>query len=461
MKQIDMNEYFHLGKTMKMTASNPELNVKSLTGGQKSKRVPSYRWTTNMFDATYNPDELNYNDYQEMLRDPQIKAAERLIVYSLLSKKFHITPASERPEDVEIADFVREVFNNLKTPFRQVRKDLYSAITFGFAVSEVNYEFVDYIGKIVIESIRGVDIETLWRDCFTYDQYGNVKTVTQTIGLDKISIPGDKCIIFAFDELFGNKYGRSILRACYDDHFMKHQILIWAAIFLEKHEGPTVVGYESELGSNSEEMQKNIDSIHEGTAGFTAKPGEKYEILESQHRGEAFMQFINYHDNMIFRTFLIGSLLLGQAEAHGGSLAQSQTHDKTLGVFLDGIHQDLANSIQEAIRNLVDLNFVTRVYPKFEFESFEEKELLSLLSALQPYADKFMIDKTSSWFFQLLKRIMDEYADIEITEEEFNLNNNHEFPLYEGNAEEEEIDNSAILDGVKEILKPTSPTGGA
>lgn len=454
----DYNEYFHLGTPLTLTAQKPigDKEVKRLTGPRKSKRVPSYRWINNMFKGSYNPDKLNYTDYQEMLRDPQVKAAERLITYSLLSKKFIVTPASEDQEDVEIADFVRENFNNLKTPFRQVRKDLYTALPYGFSVGECNYRYEEGVSKIFLDSIYGLDIETIFNDCFTYNDNGEVEEVIQDLGNEEITIPADKCIIFAFDETFGNKYGLSILHSCYDDHFMKHQILLWAAVFLEKHEGPTIVGYESEAaGSNADEMQRNIDSIHEGTAGFIGKAGEKYEVLESQHRGEAFMQFINYHDTMIFRSFMIGSLLLGQAENQGGSYSQSQTHADTLSIFMDGVHADLANSIQEKVRTLVDLNFNTTKYPKFEFEPFTKKDLLALMSALQPYADKFLFDQSSEWFHQLLKRVVEEYADIEITDDPTIPNT---FPINEG-EEDETLDNNQeeVISGVQDIFNLNNP----
>jgi phage gp29-like protein len=173
------------------------------------------------------------------------------------------------------------------------------------------------------------------------------------------------------------------------------------------------------------------------------------------------MQFINYYDTMIFRAFLIGSLLLGQSEAKGGSYAQSQTHADTLNIFLDGVHMDLTSSIQEMIRTLVDLNFITDRYPKFEFELFTKKDLLGLLSALQPLADKFMIDPSSEWFHQLLKRIMEEYADIEVSDEI--MPGNQAFPTEE---EEEFIEeegeelaerNEEMLIGIGEIMNPTTP----
>jgi hypothetical protein len=453
---IDYNEYFHLGGNLRIEASNPDIKVKDLTGPQKS-RIPSYSWLKQMFGSSYNPDKLNYRDYNQMLNDPQVKAAERLITYSLLKKKYIITPASEDPQDVEVADFVRDVIENLRTPFRQVRKNLYTALPYGFAVSECNMIFKEIDGKsrIVWDTIKSLPISTIWYNCFDYDEYGDVEKVTQWVNGNPIPIPAEKCIIFAFDEKFGNKYGRAILRACYDDHFMKHQILLWAAVFLEKHEGPTVVGYEAQEGSsNPEEMQANIDSIHEGTAGFTGKSGEKYEILESQHRGEAFMDFINYHNHQIFQAFMIGSLLLGQAEAKGGSYAQSQTHAETLYIFLDGVHEDLANSIQERIRTLVDLNFTVTKYPKFGFEEFNQHDLLALLAALQPWADKFQIDTSSEWFRQLLKRIMKQYADIEVEDEFTEPQQQQVFPIV--NGEGEPVNPEELISGAMDILNPTN-----
>ena len=162
---MDFNEYFHLGTPMKLQAANEDtINIKNLTSGQKSKMVPSYRWINTMLNDSYNPDKLNYTDYNEMLRDPQIKAAERLITYSLLSKDIMVTPASEDPQDVEVADFVRDVISNLSTPFRQVRKDLYTAIPYGFSVSECNFIFTEWEQKarIIIDSIYSIHIKTIW-----------------------------------------------------------------------------------------------------------------------------------------------------------------------------------------------------------------------------------------------------------------------------------------------------------
>lgn len=71
------------------------------------------------------------------------------------------------------------MLDNMSISMRQVRADLYSAILFGFAVSELVYK-VNMAGKIVIDKIRGIDIRTIW-DGFVYDDYGDVIEIVQTI----------------------------------------------------------------------------------------------------------------------------------------------------------------------------------------------------------------------------------------------------------------------------------------
>jgi hypothetical protein len=72
-----------------------------------------------------------------------------------------------------------------------------------------------------------------------------------------------------------------------------------------------------------------------------------------------------------------------------------------------------------------------------------------------------MIDPSSEWFHQLLKRIMEEYADIEVSDEI--MPGNQAFPTEE---EEEFIEeegeelaerNEEMLIGIGEIMNPTTP----
>lgn len=438
-----------------LQAADSTANVNGLTHVDKSnKRLsrPSaqYTWMKSMFGGQYNPDNLDYRVYDQMLEDPQIKAASRLITYFLLSKKWLVDPASDDPQDVKIADFVRDMLLNLNSPMRQIRKETYTSIEYGYAVQECIFDYDDRTGKIVISDICPIPIDTIVDGIETDDQ-GKIANVWQNnVTGGPIQIPGDKCMVSTFDEKFGNKYGESILKSLYDTHFLKSKTIEWLAIYLEKMEGPTVVGIEGE-NSTTEEMQNNIDSIHEGTAGFTGKPGEDYKILESSHRGESFFKAITYFDTVIFRAFIIGSLLLGQADAQGGSLAQSETHSDIVGIFLDGVHEDNASNFQEKIKQVVDLNYVTDKYPKFHYEEFNKSDLIGLLNALEPYARSLIMSVDELGLDQLVERILKEYADITISD----TNKDKEpepRPITGEPLDKTNTNNPSLMDKIKNIV---------
>lgn len=449
MSDFDPYTYFNLNN------KEGKAPNKSLMGKQYSKRNQNYTWMRSMFGGEYNPDKLGYKIYNEMLNDPQIRAASRLIKTFLLSKKMVISPASEDPVDVERAEFIEYVYDNLLTPLRQVRRNDYTCLDYGYSVSEKIYDYDPNINKIVIRDMRPIHIETL-KNCFVYDDYGNVITVIQNglIG-EGISIPADKCHISSYDETFGNKYGESLLKTVYDNYFLKSKILEWWAIYLHKLENPAMFGTVGENG-DSEALQSFIDAVAEGLTGGVGRDGDKIQLLESSHRGEGFISAINYHDTVIFRAFMIGSLLLGQAENQGGSYGQSQTHLNVVNLFLDGTHEDIATVYQNDIKQLVDWNYGPQNnYPKVSFEPFTNKDLLGLLAAIQPYADKFQVDTGASWFTQLLKTILKQYADIEITEELEGVN-----PVTDVTSEEVTeplpVEHQELLKNVTDIFPATT-----
>ena len=179
----------------------------------------------NKFRYTYKSGELTFEDYDEMLKDPQIKAGYELIRMFLLSRELHITPASEDDADVEIADAIEDMIGNMSYPIRKIRNDMYSALIYGFSVSEIIWE-VDEAGETIdLKRIRPIPISTL-SDCFRYDDSGDLITIVQTPDDgDEIEIPAEKCLVYTYDEQFGNREGTSILDGVYDNWYMKQKIL--------------------------------------------------------------------------------------------------------------------------------------------------------------------------------------------------------------------------------------------
>ena len=102
---------------------------------------------------------------------------------------------------------------------------------------------------------------------------------------------------------------------------MKQKILSWYNVFLQKHEGPTLVGKTSNP-MYKDLFREQLDEIREGRANITVGIEDDVSVLESAHRGEGFKEAINYHDTMIYRKMNIGTMILGQ-ENGAGAYAQS------------------------------------------------------------------------------------------------------------------------------------------
>jgi len=365
------------------------------------------------FTLKYKGDDLNYEDYDKMLMDPQIKSGYELIRMFLLSRKIVVTPAGDMPEDIEIAEALEKMLNDMKYPMRKVRNDMYSALIYGYSVSEIVWGMDEDDELIGIERIRPIPIDTL-EDCFRYDDVGDVETIVQTIDDEEIEIPADKCLIYTYDEQFGNRYGTSILDGVYDNWYTKQKILNYWNIFLQKHEGPTLAGFV-ENPMYKDLFRDQLDEIREGRANITAGINDRIEVIESTHRGEGFKDAIDYHDVMIFRKMNIGTMILGQQDG-AGAYAQSQTQLDTLNIFLDGIHDDIAAELQAKIVELVDMNWNVDDYPVISFETFEDKDLLGLINALKPLIDAMAIDPQDGWFRHLIADVVSRYSDIDTSE---------------------------------------------
>lgn len=397
-------EYFHLN-------SRPLMEVQATKsprqlGGEMSKRRQDYTWMKAMFGGEYNPEKLTYKDYNDLLLDPSVKSSLLFITYALLQQRWSITPASEDKKDYEIAEFVKKSFKNMQIiPMRQVLKDSFSDLKYGYSVAEKVWLVKDNgTPQVVPYKIKPLPIETI-ENCFAYNKYGEVESVIQNVGDGQpIKIPAEKCMIHTFNEEAGNKYGSPILKEINNNVFMKKQILKWWAVFLQKHEAPNLAGFYGTQG-NAEKMQQMLNGFYEGRMNAVFPEGDQVQVIESSHHGEGFLTALHYHDMIIQRNFLIGTLLFGQQES-SGSYAQSQTHFDTVMIFLDGLLADHATPWQLATQQLVDYNFSVEEYPQFGFESFRRRDVLAVLNAIQPYAEKFMVSKSITQ--QIVEEALDE-----------------------------------------------------
>ena len=382
-------------------------------------------WMSQMYGGNYkvNPDDRTYTDYDEMFTtDPQVRGGTNLITQLLLSRKLIVTPLDDSPQAKEQADFMESCLDQMDYPLRQVRTDLYTAIQYGYSVSENIFKYDDSIGtdtsgKIVIRKIRPIDIATL-HDCFEMNDEGDIINVMQrnTDGED-IPIPIEKCMKYTHGERFGNPYGNSLYQSVYDNWYQKRKVLKWWNVFLQKHEGPTLVGKIGTGSGFKDIFRQQLEEIREGRTQITIGAEDDVQVLESSHRGEGFQEAIRYHDTMILHGMNIGPLLIGQDQSTG-SYGQSKTQENITFIYLDGVHEDVASEFEKLSKQLCGINFPNPLPPVISFESFEEDDILGLLRELKPYIDSFVINSGDKWLKELISKAVEQYSDITVPIEE-------------------------------------------
>lgn len=361
----------------------------------------------------------SYNDYRKMLRDPQVKVGYQALVQFLLSRELTFTSASDSDIDKQARDFIEKAFKTTKTPMRSIRKDIYTALPYGFSAMEIVY-MVGSDGKIVIEDFYPIHRKTLdHRDAFVFDDRGNLAGLRQRInyGLQE-TIPIEKILLYSYDSEFNSPWGNSILEELYDTVFIKNQVLKWLAVYLQKHESPTLVGKVSN-NKHKDKLREQLEEVTEGRTNLTVGADDTVEVLESSHRGEGFFNAIRYHDDVIFRRFFIGTLLFGQASG-GGAYAQSQTQFDITKIIMDGIHNDIAIPFQSQADYLTKLNFTGAQAPIVGFQPFEEKDILKLMEILKPYIDNLTIDPEAEWFRELIAEVVDRLSGVKVDLETIN-----------------------------------------
>ena len=361
----------------------------------------------------YYDGKHNYEYYKEIRRDYQVKLGLKILKYFLLSKDYILTSNSDDEEDVMITEFIRDMLDNLETPLREVRKNIYTAIPYGFSCQEKVFK-INPEGKIVLNALYPLHFKTLQNDPFVFDEQGNlthIHQVSSNYGTADIDI--NKILLYSFEAEFDEVRGESILEDLDNITRPKGRVMEWMATFLHKHENPTIYG-KTDNGMNAAYMRKSFDEIAGGKTSLTINREDEIGILESSHRGEGFFNAINLYDNVILRAMFIGNLIMGDG-GQTGSYNQGSIQNDTFLRIMNGVHDDISVEFQKAINDVVAWNFGANAKaPNFHFESFIDKDYMGLLNGLQPYFQNMIIDPSAPWVDELIATAVQEQSGIKV-----------------------------------------------
>ncbi len=410
------------------------------TAGPSSGGKPRYKiggnilkeWTQSAVAMTgglhdYNPDELVINKgdgvrvYQDMLRDPYVKAALSIKKLSVARAPHRILPASESEEHQRHAKFIEWNLENMDTTVDTLLWSITNALDVGYSISEMNYKVLkigEWKGKIGMRSVKSKDPYVY---SFKIDQHGNVDKVVQRIygayfeGGDFAVTPGTqdqrefdpkKFLITTFMSLYSNPYGSSDLRAAYRAFFIKDWTWKFRAIFIEKWGMPPVVGKFPQGTSEKrrQQLEDVLDSIQNDTV-ITIPEDLKIEIMNLSMAGRTteFERAIADLNKEIL-IGIMGSFLSVEEGKRTGARAQGEVHFSVSKLFVEHLAGVVCETINKNyIKPLIDLNFVTDRYPKYHIDISRVEELLKEIDVDKAFRDMGIpLDKT--YFYDKYKR---------------------------------------------------------
>lgn len=362
--------------------------------------------------APYNPDDLigkrGYAVYDQMQKDAQVQACLTIKKLAVLSRGWEVHPASSKPHDVEVADFVRFALNEMRGSILDVLFNVLDALAKGFSVLEINYRALEkepHRGRIGIASIKAKDPSTF---VFDTDEFLNLKGLTRTIDasrpFDKLrmlrSLPADKFVVYSYMPRYESPYGTSDLRAAYKHYWSKDLLTRFMNIYLEKYGSPTAKGSfrRGTPKSGQEELMRVLDKIQQQTA-IVIPEDVQIELLEANRGGEAgYLQAIEFHDKQISRAILCQTLMTDEG-TRVGSFALAKVHLDVLKMCLRKLKRDLEESVmqEQVIKRLVDYNFSVSAYPTFSLGPLEDTDVVQLSGVIEKLVSGQIVKPDEEW----------------------------------------------------------------
>lgn len=329
--------------------------------------------------------------YRDMRHDDQIKATMSFKKILIYGRALDTKPAETDNQDAEdVARFVEWALKRIN--LKQIFREALSAMDFGYSVGELIWEVAEYEGRqvIALKAIKHREPENIVIEA---DIHGNVTNFVQypDWAPTRIDIRPEKVWHYAHQREFSNQYGTSDLRAAYKNWWSKKFIVNFWNVFLERLGQPmTMMKYPQ---GSTPELKATLQKILRGLSTKTEiliPEGVEVELIEATRAAKGdYKEALHYHDNSIARALLVVALLgVGGDEIKRGSDSQSRLHLRVLFKMADEIAKDLLFTFQQqVIKQLVDFNFDTDLYPKMfwqdygEFEGMEVADTIRLLHA--------------------------------------------------------------------------------
>lgn len=331
--------------------------------------------------------------YEDLLRDDKVGSTLQTRRLAVVGKEWEVLPATEKRQDVKIAEFVKEVLSGFN--YDAARKALLSGIVLGFKPGEIMWEYSE--GSVWIRDIVGRASRR-----FVFDLQGRMRMLTLGNLVEGEELPGRKFVVFRNVSDNGSPYGDGLGRMLYwPVWFKKNAIKFWMT-FADKFGSPTVVG-KYPPGTTKEDQDKLLDAAEamQRESAIKIPATMILELLEATRSGSND----TYDRLCAFMNSAIAQIMLGQTltsdVGETGSYAASKTHEEVRADYTKADADALCECQNSTlIRWLVDYNFpgVSR-YPKVWIRTQEEQDLKALAERDQILVQNIGLPVAKKYFY--------------------------------------------------------------
>jgi SPP1 gp7 family putative phage head morphogenesis protein len=383
---------------------SPREEAEVTPGQELAYSEPLY--TTGSQAYKYDPDALKsrkgHTIYKRMMVDEQVKAVVRFRRDAITGRDFFF----QFDQDIEISDEEKEfrirLFDNITDCMRGSFPDSLNAIMTGvwqgFSISEKVHAVIDFEGRpwMGLEAIKKKPHETFR---FNVDRYGNVVRLEQEFDGQVRRVPIEKVIHYVQNPDADEHYGCSELREAHRSWFAKDIAIKFWNIYLERSAGGVWVSRlkDNATLSNTEktELQSVLGSL--SSASSVMVPA-KIEIEHIQPQSNTqFKDAIEFHDLSIAKALLVPNLLGLSHTGQTGAFAQSQTQFKTFMLVLEADTTRLEAALNEQLfRELGELNFADKVYPRFKFKPLSVEQIIEMLKVWNDLVGKDTVEPSDT-----------------------------------------------------------------
>ncbi len=285
----------------------------------------------------YNPDSLyrkrgNYDLYDEMREDDQIKSILQTKKYLMLGSGYSIDVKDEQDEQQkEIKEFIEKCLTEcIDVDFNKSLFEILTAMDYGVSFSEIIWKLSDYMGQQKYQ-IKYIKTRAPHPFLIYQDDVGNIEKLEQRTSLHgNIEIKDlTNMIVFPYQMEFDNWFGKSDLKSAYRAWWSKDFIIKAWNIYLDRFGMPLAVGKFDSATTTSEDQTKFqtvLDRIQTKTS-ITIPKDLELEFLEATRQGDAgYQNAMETYSIQIARSMLMPDLMgLAGAKTGGGSFALGQT----------------------------------------------------------------------------------------------------------------------------------------